>query len=121
MTESILNTIKKLLGILPDDHAFDEDIIVHINSVLMFLQQLGVGPDTVFSIDDDSAVWSDLLTDPNMYSATKTYIYLRVRLAFDPPSTSFVLDAIKTQIQEYEWRLTVQVPIPPDPVVPEEL
>ena len=120
MTDSILNSIKKMLGIPATDTAFDEDIIVHINSVLMFLQQLGVGPETVFTISDDTGLWSELLTDPAMYAATKTYVYLRVRLAFDPPSSSFVLDSIKTQIQEYEWRLSVQVPIPPDPVVPEE-
>lgn len=121
MAESILNTIKKLLGIPVDDTAFDEDIIVHINTVLMALQQLGVGPDTVFTISDATAEWQDLLVDPAMYAATKTYIYLKVKMAFDPPSTSFVLDAMAKQIQEYEWRLSVQVPIPPDPVVPEEV
>ena len=121
MTESILNTIKKMLGFPVEDKAFDEDVIVNINSALMVLQQLGVGPDTVFTIEDENALWSDLLTDPAMYAATKTYVYLKVKQVFDPPGTSFVLDAIKNQIQELEWRLSVQVPIPPDPVIPEEV
>lgn len=118
MTESILNTIKQMLGIPTTDTAFDTDIIININSAFMVLNQLGVGPDTVYSISNSTPVWSDFLTEVSMYSAVKTYIYLKVKLTFDPPGTSFLLDAIKNQILEYEWRLTAQVPIPPDPVVP---
>lgn len=119
MTESILDTIKQMLGIPTADTAFDTDIIVHINGVFMALNQLGVGPETVYNIADKTAVWSDFTTDMVLYSAVKSYIYLKVKLAFDPPGTSFTQDALKSQIQEWEWRLNVQVPIPPDPVIPE--
>lgn len=120
MTDSILLTIKKMLGIPAEDTAFDEDLIVNINSAMMVLQQLGVGPDEVFTIEDASARWADLLVDPAMYAATKTYIYLKAKLAFDPPTTSFHLNAVNQQISELEWRLNVQVPIPVEPVVPPE-
>ncbi len=120
MADSILDTIKKMLGIPATDTAFDTDIITNINSVFMILNQLGVGPDIVFEITDSSAVWSDFTTDILLYSAVKTYIYLKVKLVFDPAGTSFVLDAMQKQILELEWRLSVQVPIPPDPVIPPE-
>lgn len=113
MTNSILNTIKNMLGIPNTDTAFDTDIIVQINSVFMTLNQLGIGPDTVYSIEDSTPVWTDFLTDLAMYASVKAYMYQKVRLAFDPPSASFVLDAIRNQIQELEWRLSVQVPTPP--------
>jgi len=121
MTESILNTIKQMLGILIVDTAFDTDIIVNINSAFMTLQQLGVGLEEVFSIEDDSVLWGDFLEDPTMYSAVKTYIYLQVKLVFDPPGTSFHLNAIENQIKELEWRLTIQVPIPLEVIPPEVL
>lgn len=117
MEESILNTIKKMLGLLVDDTGFDTDIITNINSVFMVLNQLGVGPESVFSIEDATLKWSDFLTDQEMYSGVKTYIYLKVKLMFDSPSNSFYLASIERQIQEFEWRLTNQVPIPPDPVI----
>lgn len=117
MTESILDTIKKMLGLLPDYTAFDTDIVVNINSVFMTLNQLGVGPEEVFSIEDNSVAWSAFLTDISKYSAVKTYIFLKVKLAFDPPTNSFYLAAIEKQISELEWRLSVQVPIPPE-VIP---
>lgn len=115
--ESILNTIKQLLGIPIEDTAFDTDVIVGINSAFMNLNQLGVGPDTVYSIQDSDQLWSSFLVDEPMYAAVKTYIYLKVKMVFDPPATSFILDAMGRQIQELEWRLSVQVPIPPDPPV----
>jgi len=121
MTNSILNTIKQMLGIAISDPAFDQDILVHINSVFMTLNQLGIGPETVYSIEDALAIWSDFLVDPTFYPAVKTYIYLKVRLAFDPPGTSFLLDALSKQILELDWRLAVQVPIPPDPIVDPEV
>ena len=121
MTDSILDTIKQMLGIPSTDTAFDTDIIVHINSIFMALNQLGVGPATVYNITDNTAVWTDFTTDVVMYSAVRSLIYLKVKMAFDPPGTSFTQEAFKNQIQEWEWRLSVQVPIPPDPVVPEEL
>lgn len=120
MTESILNTIKPMLGIPTTDTAFDTDLIVNINSVFMVLNQLGVGTETVFSIEDDTAIWTDFLADSILYPAVKSYLYLKVKLLFDPPGTSFLLDAMEKQIMEYEWRLNVQVPIPPEPVVPPE-
>ena len=120
MEESILNTIKKMLGIPAADTAFDTDIIVNINSAFMVLFQLGVGSETIFSITDATAEWSDFTPEPNVefYPLIKSYIYLKVKQVFDPPGTSFVLSAIADQIREMEWRLSVQVPIPPDPPVP---
>lgn len=117
MVESILNSIKKMLGIPATDTAFDEDILVNINSAFMTLNQIGVGPAAVYSIEDSTPTWIDFLTDSVMYSAVKTYIYLKVKVVFDPPGTSFLLDAMRNQIQELEWRLNVQVPIPTDPIV----
>lgn len=113
MEESILTTIKKLLGIPSSDTAFDTDIITHINSIFMILQQLGIGNQVaVFSIQDSTAKWSDYLTDQNQYSAVKSYIYLNVRMLFDPPGTSFLQESISRAIAELGWRLMVQVPIP---------
>lgn len=119
MLESILNTIKQMLGVSTEDTVFDVDIMTHINTVFMSLQQFGVGTETVFSIENKDAIWADFLTDPEMYSAVKTYIYFKVKLMFDPPSSSYHLTSIERQIGELEWRLTVQVPIPPDPIIPE--
>jgi hypothetical protein len=119
MLESILNTIKQMLGVSTDDTVFDVDIITHINSVFMTLQQLGVGTETVFSIQNKDTTWADFLADPEMYSAVKTYIYFKVKLMFDPPSSSYHMASFERQISELEWRLTVQVPILPDPIIPE--
>lgn len=121
MVESILNSIKKMLGIPTIDTGFDVDIIININSAFMVLHQLGVGSETAFSIQDAAQVWSEFLSiDPELYEGIKTYIYLKTKLVFDPPGTSFHLDAISKQILELEWRLAAQVPIPPEePVVPE--
>ena len=106
--ESILTSIKKLLGIAEEYTQFDNDIIMHINSVFMTLTQLGVGPSEGFSIEDDSAYWSDFIPDLNKLQAVKTYIYLKVRLVFDPTSLgSATLAAYERQIQELEWRLNV--------------
>lgn len=106
--ESILTSIKKLLG--PDevyDH-FDPDIIIHINSVLMILTQLGVGPDEGFYIRDKNAVWTDFVPEKNV-EAIKTYVYLKVRLIFDPPQSSALIAAIEKQIMELEWRINAMV------------
>lgn len=120
MTKSILDTIKTMLGIPSTDVAFDTDILVNINSAFMILNQLGVGPETVYSIEDKTPVWTDFLTDPALYQAVVTYMYLKVKVVFDPPGTSFLLEAYNKQIQELEWRLNVQVPITSDPVPPVE-
>lgn len=109
--ESILISIKKLLGIPNDYTQFDDDIIMHINSVLLNLTQLGVGPETGFSIEDDSAEWTDFVDIENnaQLHAIKTYIYLKVKLLFDPPLSSSVTDAMNNQIAELEWRLNAAV------------
>ena len=106
--ESILNSTKKSLGIVIDDTNFDDELILHINSALMTVQQLGIGPITGFVISDSDDVWSDLLGDRTDLEAVKLYLYLKVRLAFDPPQNGFLVDAIKNQITELEFRLNVQ-------------
>lgn len=105
--ESILTSIKKLLGIGEDYDHFDPDIIMHINSVFMDLTQLGVGPTEGFSIEDDTSEWVDFIPDTKKLQAVKSYIYLRVKLLFDPPSSSAVMEAMNRDIQRYEWRLNV--------------
>ena len=106
--ESILTSIKKLLGIAEDYEHFDSDIIMHINSVFMTLTQLGVGPSEGFYIEDEEALWVDFIPDLTKLQAVKTYMYLKVRLLFDPSSLgSATLAAYERQIQEYEWRLNV--------------
>ncbi|QPL14660.1 hypothetical protein SEA_SCHWARTZ33_15 [Gordonia phage Schwartz33] len=105
MSESILTSTKKILGIAEDYDAFDMDIIMHINSALSTLNQLGLGPEEGFMILDDSEEWGDLLEDDMRLNSIKTYVYLKVRIIFDPPSTSFVLTAMQEQIKELEWRL----------------
>lgn len=106
---SILNTIKKMLGLEIDYDAFDTDIIVNINSVLMGLTQIGVGPTTGFLITGADEVWSDLVGETTPISAVQTFIYLKVKILFDPPTSSSVLDALTRQASEFEWRLSVQV------------
>ena len=117
MEPSILITIKKMLGLDKDYEVFDEEIKVHINSVFMYLNQLGVGPDAPYSITDDTETWPQFTANVNDANALKTYMYLRVKLIFDPPNTSFVLKAIQDQITELEWRLNVQVDPQGDPNV----
>lgn len=108
MEESILTSIKKLLGIAENDTSFDDDILMHINTVLFVLCQIGVGPETAYSITDDSTTWADYMgTDLPNFQAIKTYMYLRVRLAFDPPTNGSVLSAMERQRDEYEWRLNI--------------
>lgn len=103
--ESILESIKKLLGIIPEDTIFDNDIIIHINSVFMILTQIGVGPSEGFSIKDKSSTWEQFIVDGNKLQAIKSYMYLKVRLLFDPPLSSAVMSSIERQISELEWRL----------------
>lgn len=103
--ESILTSIKKLLGIEADYTQFDFDILIYINSAFTNLYQLGVGPVTAFSITDDTATWSDFISTRVDIEAVKAYVYLKVRLIFDPPNTGYLVDAIKAQLLELEWRL----------------
>ena len=105
--DSILTSIKKMLGITEEYTPFDIDIILHINSVFMILNQLGVGPSSGFRIEDDSATWSDFTEDKLDVEAVKSYIYLKVRLLFDPPSSSAAIESINRLISELEWRLNV--------------
>lgn len=111
--DSILESTKKLLGYDPDYRAFDLDILIHINSVFSTLQQLGVGPEKGYSIDGPEDKWSDFLGTSNDINSVKSYIYQKVRLAFDPPATSFAIDAVKEQIREAEFRLNVAADKPP--------
>lgn len=108
MTDSILNTTKKALSVAPGDASFDDVIVMHINSVFSTLNQLGVGPDDGFSISDDTALWSSYLEGDERLNNVKSYMYLRVRLLFDPPATSFTTTAFEKQIEQLEWRINEQ-------------
>lgn len=103
--DSILITVKKQLGIDAEDHSFDTDIIICINSVFMTLTQLGVGPAEGYSITGEYETWSEFLNNAKNFEAVKNYTYMSVRLDFDPPSNSSVLQAMERKIKEYEWRL----------------
>ena len=108
MDDSILDSIKKLLGFDPDYTAFDTDIMIHINSVIMGLEQLGVGNNN-YQISSKDDTWGNYLAGTNInLKAVKSFIYLKVRLIFDPPATSFTIEAYQKQIAEYEWRLFLQ-------------
>ena len=108
MNESILTSIKAQLGIQEEYTAFDQQIIMHINSVLMVLNQLGVGPTTGFIISDKTATWNDFLSSDKNLEATKSYVGMRVRMLFDPPTTSIVAESMNRMINEFEWRLNVE-------------
>lgn len=108
--ESILTSIKKLLGIAEEYEHFDADIIMHINSVFMDLNQLGVGPSEGFTIVDEETIWSDFTENIALLQAVKSYMYLRVKILFDSSSMgSATLAAYERQIQQWEWRLNVAV------------
>lgn len=107
MAESILLSIKKLLGIMPDYTQFDDDIIIHINTAFATLNQLGVGPSEGFMIEDKFAEWQEYTTSKNL-TMIKTYIYLKVRLLFDPPTSSVLVESINRSIAELEWRIFLE-------------
>ena len=117
MTDSILTTIKLKLGIVEEDDSFDETILTDINSAFMILEQLGVGPAGGFMIEDSMATWNEFLPEGKQLELVKTYMYLKVRLMFDPPASSTILDSFQRQINEFEWRLNVAV----DPAHEEEI
>jgi hypothetical protein len=102
---SILTSIKKLLGIDATYTAFDTDILIHINTYFSVLNQVGGTPVAGFSISSADQTWEDFIGDVKNVEMVKTYIYLRVRLVFDPPATSFAIDAMKKVADELEWRL----------------
>jgi hypothetical protein len=108
MTDSILDSTKKILGLDAGYTAFDLDVITHINSALAALNQLGIGPESGFMITDSTSTWDEVLGTTSNYNLAKSYVYLRVRILFDPPNTSFVLTALSDQLRELEWRLSVE-------------
>lgn len=107
--DSILKSIKKMLNVHESDPSFDQDIVMLINSTFVTLNQIGVGPVKGFTITDASETWDEFITDVDDISinSVKTYIYLKVRLVFDPPTSSSVMEAINKNISELEWRLNV--------------
>lgn len=105
--DSILTSIKKLLGIAEDYEHFDQDLIIHINSVLSVLTQLGVGPSEGFSIEDENATWNDFIPEDKRLSSIRSYVYMKVKLLFDPPLSSSVMESMNRMINEFEWRLNV--------------
>jgi len=110
--ENILESVKLMLGIQNDYTAFDQQILLHTNSVFVILNQLGVGPSNIFTADSAS-LWGDfLVNDSTDLNLVKSYVYLKVRLLFDPPTSSFAIEAMNKQTQEYEWRLNVFVDPP---------
>ncbi len=114
--ESMLTSIKKMLGIAEEYTHFDADLIMHINSVLSILTQIGVGPSEGFSIKDKNAVWTDFIPESSKLEFIKSYTYMKVKLLFDPPLTSAVIESINRITSELEWRIQVAV----DPVENEE-
>jgi type II secretory pathway component HofQ len=109
VSDSILTTIKKTLGMDESYEAFDTDVLLHINSVLSTLNQIGVGPENGFQIEDASATWDEFLgSDPSLNNV-KGYMALKVRMLFDPPSTSFVIAAVEANIKEYETRIYLKL------------
>lgn len=106
--ESILTSIKKLLGIAEDYKHFDSDIIMHINTVFLTLNQIGVGPEEVPHISSALDTWNNIFGDVEKLGAIKTYVYLKVRMLFDPPSSPSVLESMNRQAQEIEWRLNIE-------------
>ena len=107
MMDSILTSVKKLLGVGEEYTHFDDDIIMHINSVIFILTQIGIGPTEGFVITSKDQTWNDFLQGRINIESVKSYVYLKVRLLFDPPSNSFLVEAIERQISEYEWRLNI--------------
>lgn len=116
MEASILVNVKKVLGVAESYTAFDEDILMHINLAFSVLNQLGVGPIEGFLIEDKGTEWEEFDVPSVQLNMVKTYIFLKVRMLFDPPTTSYLIDAVTKQINEYEWRLSVfrenEIPFP---------
>lgn len=121
MSESILTSVKKVLGITEDYTVFDVDVIMHINSAFATLNQLGIGPEGGFDIVDSTSVWEDFLGTDKRYNSVKSYVYLVVRKLFDPPATGYLVTALDETIKQYEWRLmTVKETLNPPTVSSEE-
>lgn len=124
MDNSILNNTKKILGISLNDSSFDLDVLIHINSAFSILHQIGIGPPEGFTIGDNVPVWADFIVGHPEFGPyldlIKTCVYLRVRLSFDPPQTSYLLSSLEKQLQEHETRLSLARErvqwVDPDPV-----
>ena len=110
MEDSILNSIKKSLGITPEYTQFDPEIIMHINSVFMFLQQIGVGPTNTYSIESDSETWTDFFSSANVkdVNAAKSLMFLKVKMLFDPPTIGSVNESYNKLIDELTWRCSIE-------------
>lgn len=107
MEQSILNSVKKMVGVDPSLTVFDDVLLMHINSVLGDLEQIGLGPVGGFMIEDDAPTWDDFLDGDPRWSAVKSYVYFRVRLMFDPPQTQYLVNSLNEQVTKMEWRLNV--------------
>lgn len=107
MDDSILTSIKKLLGIAEEYTHFDTDIMIHLNSIFFTLSQIGVGPTRGFSISDKSKVWSEYISEDQNLESVKSYMFLKIKLIFDPPTSASVINALNESIKEFEWRLNV--------------
>lgn len=108
MEESILKSIKKVVGVAPDYDVFNEDILFAINTTFSTLNQLGIGPEDGFLVEDETSTWSDYIGGNPNYYPIKTYVQLKTRLLFDPPANSIIKGAIDEQLKEIEWRLNVR-------------
>lgn len=106
--DSILDSVKSYCGILPEDESFDTDILMSINAIMVVLNQFGVGPSEVFIVESSAETWSDFLGD-NPIGGVREYVNMRVRNLFDPPTNTYVKQALDEQIDEFEWRILVEV------------
>lgn len=107
MLLSILDSMKDALSVPLEDDGYDEELLMHINTIFFKITQLGVGPETPFVIEDNTSEWTDFISDVSTIAMIKSYMYLELRMLFDPPSNSSLASAMKEQIKEYEWRMNV--------------
>lgn len=120
MENSILKSTKKVLGLADDYTVFDLDVLTYVNSAFSTLTQLGVGPAVGFTVEDDTQTWSELALSQDQTNLIKTYVFLKARMLFDPPTTSFHIEAMNNQIKEHEWRISTNREWGLDPVDPRE-
>ena len=110
--DSILTSIKKMLGITEEYEHFDPDLIMHINSAFMILTQMGVGPSEGFRIEDKTSDWDEFVSPEDNLESVKTYVFMKVKLMFDPPTSSSVMESMNRMINELEWRLYTEAEFP---------
>lgn len=106
--DNILASIKERIGIAEDDNSFDTDIIDLINSAFADLNDIGVGPSEGFSISDNHDLWDDFSKDVRVLSSVKDFVYLTVKLTFDPPTQTALLTSMENRLKKLEWRLNVK-------------